>query len=244
MNTTPLQGLAAVDLADLRPSPNNPRVRMTDLEDLARSITEQGLIQPLVVQRIPGIDGYQVVAGHRRLAAVKNLGWGKVACIIRRDLLPDEELLAMLVENGQRAGLDPIEEAHALRRLVDAGKSEAQVGAAVGRHANWVRGRLMLLRLPFEEQEAVRAGHYTLSHATGLVRAENRRQRLAAKPTTRPVGRPKGVKTRPYFGDDHPLARAARARCGHRGSPKVAGVACGDCWEATIRADERERAAS
>lgn len=242
MTARALGGLAAIPVEEVHPSPNNPRERLTGITELAASIRETGLVQPLIVQKIPGNDGYQVVAGHRRLAAIKALRHKDVACIIRRDMLPDEELLAMLVENGQRASLDPIEEARALRRLVDAGKTEAEVANGVGRAVGWVKGRLMLLRLPAEEQEALRAGHYTLGHANQLIRDERARQRSQLRPTARPVGRPKGAKTKPYFGDQHPLARTARAHCSCKAKPKVAGVACGECWESVIRSDERQSA--
>ena len=235
----PLRGFAMVPLTELHPSPNNVRERLDDLDDLAQSIREVGMIQPIIAQKIPAHDGLQIVAGHRRHAAARMLGLVEVPVVIRRDMLPDEELLAMLVENGQRSGLDPIEEARALDRLVRAGVPVYEVARKVGRSTATVQARLLLLKLPAAEQEQVRAGHYSLTHATGIVRAQAAAARRAKNPVARPVGRPKGATTKPYFGDTHPLATAARTRCGHIGSPKVAGVACGRCWEATIRADER-----
>jgi ParB family chromosome partitioning protein len=202
------------------------------------SIQANGLIQPLIVQQIPGRPGYRIVAGHRRLAAVQRLGWAKAPCVVRRDMLPDAELLAMLVENGQRAGLDPIEEARALNRLVDGGMTVADVSKQIGRPLSFVRGRLLLLSLPLAEQEEVRAGHYTLTHARTLLRDAREAERRRENPVARPVGRPKGATTRPHFGDTHPLAGAVRAHCDHRqGTPKVGGVGCGPCWEAVIRED-------
>lgn len=233
----PLNGYTLVSITDLRPSPANPRERMTGIEDLAASIKSVGLIQPIIVQQIPGQHGYQIVAGHRRHLAVKSLGTDAVPCIVRRDLLPDEELLTMLVENGQRCGLDPIEEARALNRLASANLPHADIARKVGRSPQWVKQRLSLLSLPLEEQEAVRAGHATLSHAMSMVRENRQQERFQANPVARPVGRPKGAKTKPHFGDQHPLARTVRAVCGHRGSPKVGGVGCGPCWENVIRAD-------
>jgi ParB family chromosome partitioning protein len=238
MTARALHGMAAIDLTDIRPSPANPRERLTDIDELAQSIREVGLIQPLVVQKVPGYSGFQIVAGHRRHAAAKALGLASVPCVIRRDMLPDEELLAILVENGQRADLDPIEEARALRTLRSGGLTIAEVARKIGRSVGYVDSRLMLLKLPLED--AVRAGHYTLGHARKLVRTERAAERQRVQPTARPIGRPKGARTRPYFGDHHPLAKAARARCSHRGTPKVAGVACGECWESVIRADERQ----
>lgn len=237
MTTTPLGGSLAILVADIRPSPDNPREHLHDIDELAMSIQANGLIQPLIVQQIPGQPGYRIVAGHRRHAAVQRLGWAKAPCVVRRDMLPDEELLAMLVENGQRAGLDPIEEARALRRLVRAGKSAADVGKQIGRPGSYVSGRLMLLDLPEAEQEEVRAGHYTITHARHLVRNARETERRKVNPVARPVGRPKGATTKPYFGDTHPLASTVRARCDHRGTPKIAGTGCGPCWEAVIRED-------
>lgn len=233
----PVSGLSAIPLRELRPSPNNPRERLDDIGSLALSIREVGLIQPLVVQQIPGQGGYQVVAGHRRLAALQHLKAATALCMIRRDMLPDEELLAMLVENGQRAGLDPIEEARALQRLKRSGMTEKEIAAKVGRSAGTVRSRLDLLQLPIEEQEEVRAGHYSLQHAQRLVRDVRQANRRREKPEARPVGRPKGAKTKPHFGPSHPLADTVRRVCDHRGTPKVGGVGCGPCWEQVVRAD-------
>jgi ParB family chromosome partitioning protein len=233
---TALGGLLAIPVEDVHPSPNNPRDQLYDIEELALSIRERGLIQPLVVQKIPGQSGFQIVAGHRRFEACGRIGMKTVPCVVRRDMLPDEELLAMLVENGQRANLDPIEEARAFKQLVDSGLSAAEVGKQMGRPGSYVAGRLMLLQLPSAEQEEVRAGHFTLTYATGLVRKARQAQREKSSPIARPVGRPKGATTKPYFGDTHPLAQVVRARCDHRGTPKIAGhVGCGPCWEAVIR---------
>lgn len=233
----PVAGLVRAPVAELRPHPDNPRTRYTDIDALAASMREHGLLQPVVAERVPGRDGLQVLAGHRRLAAAKHLGWTHIPVLVRRDTLPDEALAAMLVENGQRTDLDPIEEARALQRLVKGGKTQHDVARMVGRHPSWVKARLDLLNLPPDEQEQLRAGHTTLGRAADLLRQEREQRRRQANPVARPLGRPKGARTRPYFGDTHPLARTARAICDHRGSPKVGGVACGPCWETTIRAD-------
>lgn len=244
MTENALTGLAAVPVDHIKPSPNNPREHLTGIDELAVSIRENGLIQPLVVQRIPGHTNLQIVAGHRRHAAVKALGWTKVPCIIRRDMLPDEELLAMLVENGQRAGLDPIEEARALGKLKAAGISDAEIGRRIGRSGSHVNKRLSLLTLPFEEQEEIRAGAFSARDAETLVRQRRAEERKKI-PNAGQIGRPPGRKTTPHFGDTHPLARAVRGHCAHgRGKPKVGGVGCGECWEAVIRADERAAGAA
>lgn len=241
MSIEHLNGLHAISIDLIKPSPNNPRAHLVDIDDLALSIRENGLIQPIVVQRIPGEPKVQIVAGHRRYAAVRRLGWPKVPCIVRRDMLPDEELLAMLVENGQRAGLDPIEEARAYKRLEDTGLTQLQIATKVGRSVNTISSRLLLLQLPAAEQEEIRAGHINIGRGIALVRDKRRQERQAASPVARPIGRPKGAKTKPYFGDTHPLADTARTRCNHTGTPKIAGVACGPCIEAVIREDERQK---
>jgi len=235
MTARALSGLAAIPVAEVHPSPNNPRERLNGITELAASIRETGLIQPLVVQRIPGHDGYQVVAGHRRLAAVKALGHTDVACIIRRDMLPDEELLAMLVENGQRAGLDPIEEARALGKLKSQGLSDRDIGRKIGRPQVYVSNRLVLLTLPLEEQEQLRAGTTTITAATALARIGSGRTRPNAK----------GKKSAQYLSITHDLASRARSRCQRlahksKGAASVGGIACGECWESVIRADERQ----
>lgn len=230
-----LTGLAAIPVDQVHPSPNNPREHLTDIDELAASIKDAGLIQPLVVQ--PIARGYQIVAGHRRHAAVKLLGHLTVECIIRRELRPDEELLTMLIENGQRAGLDPIEEARALNRLKNQqGISETEVARRLGRQPSFVTGRIMLLSLPVEEQERVRLGITTMTEAKAEARIVSGRIRHGA------IGRPPAG----HLNASHPLAARAKAAClEQRHSRKqgmgVGGIACGLCWEAVIRANEREK---
>lgn len=240
MSTQQLGGFLAVPLEEIHPSPDNPREQLYDIEALAASIKEHGLIQPLIVQRDLDVngDGYAIVAGHRRHAALKLLRWSTAPCILRKTMLADDVLCMMLVENGQRANLDPIEEARAMQRLMQDGLTLGDVARKIGRPISFVSGRLILLELPVGEQQQVRAGHFTITYATGLIRAARQAQRDKGKNASRPVGRPKGATTKPYFGDTHPLAGLVRSQCSHRGSPKVNGVGCGPCWEAVIREDE------
>lgn len=231
----PLNGFAMVALDELHPSPANPRDRLTDIDELAASIKELGLIQPIIAQRIPGHDGLQIVAGHRRHAAALRAGLTEVPVVIRRDLLPDEELLTMLVENGQRAGLDPIEEARAMRRLKTMGLSNSDIARKVGRSALHVGNRLALLSLPIEEQEQVRAGNTSIAAATAKARVD--------AGTARPTA--KGKKSAQHLDLNHDLGSRARARCQRlthksKGAASVGGIACGECWESVIRADERQ----
>lgn len=220
----------AVKVTDLHPDPDNPREELRDIEDLADSIKEAGLLQPIVARRV----GKQliVVAGHRRLAAVQHLRWTEVQCIVRADIRPADVLAAMLIENGQRSDLDPIEEAHGLRRLkAQLACSDHDLGRKIGRSQPVVSARLALLGLTAEEQQQVRAGGMTLGEATY-------KGRLNAGKV-----RPTGLDMNWHLGPNHNLAQRAKARCQrleHLRGRRVGGMACGACWESVIRADERD----
>ncbi|MDN4174754.1 ParB/RepB/Spo0J family partition protein [Nocardioides sp. SOB77] len=230
----PAEGrLATVRVGDVHPDPDNPRDRLEGIEELAESITGVGLLQPIVVRRHAG--RLVILAGHRRHAALKLLGWSEVPVIIKPDMAPDHVLAAMLVENGQRAGLDPIEEARALKRLeTDHGtRTHTQLASLIGRTQVHVSGRLALLDLPPADQDAIRAGELNLGDGI-------RRGRLAAGKVRKP-----GSTGSPHLGVEHDLASKVRARCRRlnhksRGRNSVGGVGCGECWESVIRADERQ----
>ena len=228
------QQLVDVDPRRLHPDPDNPRQDVGDVAELAQSMHANGLLQPIVARRTGTDSRLVVVAGHRRLAAALRLGWTTVPVIVRRDMRPDDVLAAMLVENGQRRDLDPIEEARALSRLQSQtpGISHRSLADRVGRTQVHVSSRLALLSLPIEEQEMLRAGQMNLADAI-------RRGREAS-------GNVRSTSTgSPHLGIDHTLSGQARARCRrlkHKagGRNSVGGVACGECWESVIRADERQ----
>lgn len=235
MTASALRGFAAIPLDQLRPSENNPRERLTEIDQLAVSIRENGLIQPLVVQKLGDTEVYQIIAGHRRYAALQRLDRAVAPCIVRREMKPDAELLAMLVENGQRADLDPIEEARALRRLKAEGLTDSEIARKVGRSQSHVSARLSMLALPTEAQEELRAGQMTVTEATAKGRLE--------AGTVRPGAL--GKRGPQHLSAHHELAAKAKSRClrlkHSRGKGSgVGGIACGECWESVIRADERQ----
>jgi ParB family chromosome partitioning protein len=225
------QQLLQVAVGRLKPDPDNPRDDDGDVSELAISIQRAGLLQPIVCRRTSG-GQLIVVAGHRRLAAVKLLGWATVAVVVRADMRPDEVLAAMLIENGQRKDLDPIEEARALSRLMSMHgfTSHRQLAERIGRTQVHVSARLALLALSPSEQAAVRSGEMSLIEATHQARLNSGRVRAK--------GQDKGW----HLGPAHPLAHLAKARCQrmqHGRGRTVGGLACGECWESVLRADER-----
>ena len=137
-----------VDIDLLRPNKFQPRTHMDDgrIEELSRSIRSNGVIQPIVVRKAE--HGYEIVAGERRWRASQRAGLLKVPVVVRD--IPDDRLLAAaLIENIQREDLNPIEEAHAYRRLGDEfGLTQEQIAESVGKDRSSVANYMRLLRLP------------------------------------------------------------------------------------------------
>jgi ParB family chromosome partitioning protein len=157
-----------VDVDLLRPNRFQPRTAMDDsrLDDLARSIRENGVIQPVVVRRAG--DGYEIIAGERRWRASQRAGLLKIPVVVRE--IPDDRLLAVaLIENIQREDLNPIEEAHAYRRLVDEySLTQEQIAESVGKDRSSIANHLRLLKLPNEVRESVAGGGLSMGHARAL----------------------------------------------------------------------------
>jgi ParB family chromosome partitioning protein len=158
-----------VDTDLLTPNRFQPRTTMDDgrIEELARSIRSNGIIQPIVVRKAD--TGYEIVAGERRWRAAQRAGLLKVPIVIRD--IPDERLLAAaLIENLQREDLNPIEEALAYRKLADEFHlTQEQIADAVGKDRSSVANMTRLLRLPLEVRENVAAGAIAMGHARALL---------------------------------------------------------------------------
>jgi ParB family chromosome partitioning protein len=158
-----------VDSDLLRPNKFQPRLRIDDakIEDLARSIRANGIIQPIVVRKVDG--GYQIIAGERRWRAAQRAGLLKVPVVVR-DIPEDRLLAAALIENIQREDLNPLEEAQAYRRLADEfGLTQEQIADAVGKDRSSVANYVRLLRLPHEVRENVASGALSMGHARALL---------------------------------------------------------------------------
>lgn len=155
-------------------NPDQPRTRFSpaEMEELVQSIRENGILQPILVRPLSEPDGhYQIVAGERRWRAAQTAGLTAVPVVIRP--LDDAQVLEIgIVENVQRADLDPIEEAGAYRILMDRfGRSQERVAEIVGKSRSHVANTLRLLALPAPVIEAVREGRLTAGHARALVTA-------------------------------------------------------------------------
>lgn len=166
----PLPGPASMEVSidRIRPNPNQPRKHFDEgsLETLADSIREHGVLQPVVVTEV--LDGYQIVAGERRLRAARLAGLDRVPVMVRQ-LADRQQLEVALVENVQRADLDPIEEAQAFRQLIDEfGLSQEDVASRIGRARSTIANTLRLLELHQAVQAAVADGRITEGHARAL----------------------------------------------------------------------------
>jgi ParB family chromosome partitioning protein len=162
--------LPEVRLSLIEPHGANPRRSVGNVADLTASISEHGLLEPLVLAPLNGTQ-YRLIAGHRRLAAAKRAGLATVPAMLREDLdTPAKQLAAMLVENTQRADLTAVEEAHAYAQLVAfPGMTQAKAAKATGRSTKTVRSRLALAKLPEKTLEKVHTGQVTLAEAETLV---------------------------------------------------------------------------
>ena len=155
------------------PNPNQPRKRFTqpELEELANSIQELGILQPLTVRRQNGV--WELVAGERRLRAAKLAGLSEVPCLAIQTDSQSSSLLA-LVENLQRRDLDFWEEALALRRLIDTYHlSQDEVAHRIGKSQSAVANKLRLLKLPQEVLALLRDGGCSERHARALLRLDD-----------------------------------------------------------------------
>lgn len=165
----PATGFRTLPLASITPNPLQPRKAFseTELAELRASIASSGLLQPILVR--PRGSGFELVAGERRFRAVQSLGWKEVPAQVRE--LDDQAVLTLaLIENLQRADLNPIEEAEGYQELVAKfSLTQQQVADAVGRDRSTVANTLRLLALPTSVRELLRNGQLTLGHAKALL---------------------------------------------------------------------------
>lgn len=174
-------GVLYVSVQDISPNPRQPRTIMdeTNLAELAASIKEHGLIQPLIVTADG--DAYTLIAGERRWRAAQLAGLGSVPVIVK-ETTPQEMLELAIIENIQRADLNALEEAVAYRQLMDEfGLTQEEVADRVGKARSTVANLVRLLQLPPEVQGAVLDGQLGGAHARELLRLPAAEQQIQAK---------------------------------------------------------------
>jgi ParB family chromosome partitioning protein len=171
--------ISSLAIERIRPNPFQPRKEFApeELEGLAKSIRDNGLLQPLVVRPGPGGEDYwELVAGERRLRAVTSLGWADVPCWVKE--VDDQTLLVLaLVENLQRESLGPLEEADGYRVLSESfGLTQGEIAQAVGKNRSTVANTLRLLQLPPSVRKLLVSGALTAGHVRPLLTLEDARQ--------------------------------------------------------------------
>ncbi len=167
-------GALTAPIGQLRRNPDQPRKRFDegDLEDLAASIRSKGVLQPIVVRPIKGeSDAFQIVAGERRWRAAQKAGLHEVPILVRE--LSDQEVLEIaIIENVQRADLNPMEEAKAYQALIDQfGHKQEDIAKAVGKSRPHVANTLRLLALPERVRDLVAEQQLSAGHARAIAAA-------------------------------------------------------------------------
>lgn len=161
-------------LSEIVPNKEQPRKTFDEgaLQELADSITQHGVLQPLLVRPLPG-GGYQLVAGERRWRASRLAGLKEVPVVVK-DLSDVETMEIAIIENLQREDLNPIEEAEGLQALIDrCGFTQEDVATSVGKSRPAIANSLRLLRLPPEVRDMTREGTISAGHARALLAFEN-----------------------------------------------------------------------
>lgn len=178
-STSPEYAVQQIPVEQIDPNPHQPRTHFDhgDLEDLVSSIKEHGILQPLVVTQKH--DGrYELIVGERRLRASKIAGFVTVPALVR-SATEQQKMELAIIENVQRADLNPIEEAHAYLRLQDEfGMTQDQVGERVGKSRPQVGNIIRLLQLPEEIQRAISEKRISSSNARTLLSLPSDEERM------------------------------------------------------------------
>jgi ParB family chromosome partitioning protein len=176
----PLSDAVDITVADIRANPYQPRKNFDEakLAELAQSVERHGILQPLIVR--PADDGYELVAGERRLRAARMIGLERVPVVVKS--LSDREMSEIaLIENLQREDLNPLEEAEAFRRLMDEfGYTQEQLAERVGKSRSAVANTLRLTTLHSDVRREVAAGRLSEGHARAILSLPLEKQPAAA----------------------------------------------------------------
>lgn len=177
---SPATGLMEIDVSEIHPNPRQPRTafKSEELEELAASIREQGVLQPVVVRPRP-LGGYELLVGERRLRASKLAGATRVPAIVRQ--ADDRQALEQaIVENVQRSDLDALEEGYAYRNLIDLFElTQEETARRVGKSRVHVTNTLRLLDLPEEVKALISDGRIQAGHARALLQIRDPEKQIA-----------------------------------------------------------------
>lgn len=171
------QGLAEIPISQILPNPYQPRKTFNEasIEELARSVREHGIVQPLVVTRSG--DKYKLIAGERRFRAAQKAGLTTVPALIKEMMQEGDALQIALIENIQREDLNPIEEALAYHQLHDEFQlTQEEISKRVGKERSTVANFLRLLKLPDSVKKLLAAGQLSMGHARALLAIESARK--------------------------------------------------------------------
>lgn len=171
-------GIEYIDINDIKPNSNQPRKTFDEdkLAELAASIEEHGLIQPVVLRKAE--KGYEIVAGERRWRAARKIGVKEIPCIIK-ELSDEENMLLAIIENMQREDLNPIEEAEGIRQMIDTyGLTQEEVSKSVGKSRPYIANSLRLLRLPEAVRHHVENGNLSTGHAKAIAAVSDEKKQV------------------------------------------------------------------
>ena len=171
-------GLAMVGIDQISPNPYQPRKAFNDasIEELARSVKEHGIIQPLVVTKT-GDNKYRLIAGERRFRAAQKAGLDTVPVVVKETMTDGDVLQVALIENIQREDLNPIEEAYAYHQLHEEFQlTQEEISKRVGKERSTVANFLRLLKLPDSVKKLLAAGQLSMGHARAILAVDSPRK--------------------------------------------------------------------
>lgn len=177
--TDAARSLEELRVCDIIPNPNQPRKNFDDesIDELARSIEQVGLIQPLVVRRVAG--GYELVAGERRLRAVRSLGLEKVTCIVENTIGCEDSALMAVVENLQREDLNYFEEAECYQALLSTLEvTQEELANRLGKSQSFIANKLRMLKFSPQVREALTRADLSERHARAIIKLRDSADQL------------------------------------------------------------------
>jgi ParB family chromosome partitioning protein len=173
--------IVELPLVKVTPNKNQPRQNFKEqsLNELAESIREFGIIQPIMVRSLDGGGLYEIISGERRYKAAKMLGLATVPCIINQNVDDIASIEMALIENIQRDDLTPIELSHTFKQLIDEFKlTHEELSKRIGKSRAAITNSLRLLLLPLEVQKMVDTGSLSAGHARTLLSLENKEEQI------------------------------------------------------------------